>query len=125
MGALSPVQVTESYITEVLQSLQQIPIPMEAVKADMRSYTVNVLLSATNIATLTFLFSFLSLFGVLQMFQLRRRGYFIYIAAQVALAVIPVLFGGFNSFGIATLVANLLWAGLWFLLYGLNLKHMA
>ena len=62
--------------------------------------------------------------GVYFMFLLQRRGFFVYLGAQVGFVIIPIIIQGLNMFSIAEMGVGLFISGLFVLLYGLNLKHL-
>tara|TARA_B100000609_G_C17085980_1_gene366686 strand:+ start:82 stop:600 length:519 start_codon:yes stop_codon:yes gene_type:complete len=62
--------------------------------------------------------------GVYFMFLLQRRGFFVYLGAQVGFVIIPVIIQGLNMFSMAEMGVGLFFSGLFVLLYGLNLKHL-
>ena len=65
-----------------------------------------------------------SLFGALQMWKLKKQGYFIYVGACVGSLVVMFIFlGGLSMGGLA--VVGIALAAVFPILYGLNLKHMA
>ena len=60
-----------------------------------------------------------SLFGAIQMWKLKKMGFYLYVGANVLAFVLPLLWikMPFNAMG-------LVWLGLFITLYGLNLKHL-
>ena len=62
--------------------------------------------------------------GVYFMFMLQRRGFFVYLGAQVGFVFIPIIIQGLNMFSMAEMGVGLFISGLFVLLYGLNLKHL-
>ena len=62
--------------------------------------------------------------GVYFMFMLQRRGFFVYLGAQVGFVIIPIIIQGLNMFSMAEMGVGLFISGLFVFLYGLNLKHL-
>ncbi len=62
----------------------------------------------------------INLFGAIQMFRLRKMGFFIYVAAQVLIWIFPVIMGG----PAASLIMSGIWTALFIILYAINLKFM-
>ena len=62
--------------------------------------------------------------GVYFMFMLQRRGFFVYLGAQVGFVIIPIMIQGLNMFSMAEMGVGLFISGLFVLLYGLNLKYL-
>lgn len=60
-----------------------------------------------------------SLFGAILMWNLKKIGYYLYVAANVIVIFVPVMFsaGGIGWFGLVITVVFII-------LYGLNFKHM-
>ncbi len=62
-----------------------------------------------------------SIFGAFQMWQLRKRGFHIYLISQILLVIIPMYFFKLAS----PLLADIILSGIFIILYGSNLKHMS
>lgn len=58
-----------------------------------------------------------SLYGVIQMWKLKKIGYFIYVGASVISIVMGIIYSGFG-------VMAVIFPILFIVLYGLNLKHL-
>jgi len=68
---------------------------------------------------LNFVLAAASFYGVLQMWNLKKQGFFIYAGVQVAMIVVTLAFGGgFSIFGVAI-------TALFIGLYYMNLKKMS
>lgn len=67
----------------------------------------------------------LCLFGSIQMWKLKKTGFFIYVAGQVIGLAIPFIFpiGGTSS-GMMSGAVGMIFPVLFIVLYGLNLKHL-
>jgi hypothetical protein len=68
--------------------------------------------------------SLLCVFGAMQMWQLKKTGYFIYIAGEIIPAIAAFALGGGGMLGSMGAAVALAIAIIWIVLYGLNLKHM-
>lgn len=66
---------------------------------------------------ITLVLSIAQIYGVLQMWKLKKMGFFIYSGVQVLSIVSTVIFFGFNIIGVGI-------AALFIGLYYINLKHM-
>ncbi|MCT4581118.1 MAG: hypothetical protein N4A35_06840 [Flavobacteriales bacterium] len=64
-------------------------------------------------------------FAALLMFNLKRIGFWIYLACQIGFLVIFYTFYPADNFiTTATIISGLIFSGIFVLLYGLNLKHL-
>jgi hypothetical protein len=68
--------------------------------------------------------SILCLYGALQMWKLKKMGFFIYSIGEVTPAIAGFFLGGGGLIGGAGAVVGLLFAIVWVVLYAVNLKHM-
>lgn len=68
---------------------------------------------------ISLILSAVSLFGAIQMWKLKKMGFYMYVGASVVSFVLPMAMLGlpFNAMGI-------FWVVLFAALYGMNLKHM-
>ncbi|MCF8415853.1 MAG: hypothetical protein K9G40_06395 [Crocinitomicaceae bacterium] len=68
---------------------------------------------------ISLILSAVSLFGAIQMWKLKKMGYYMYVGAGVVSFVLPIVMLGlpFNVMGV-------FWLVLFAALYGMNLKHM-
>jgi hypothetical protein len=85
------------------------------------------LLAMDNFLAITlskFIFYALSLVGAIMMFQMKKIGFYLYIAAQVGFLFIGPVFLGFNMFVISAIFFSAFFSILFIALYGINLKHM-
>jgi hypothetical protein len=94
----------------------------------LRSRSMDLLLATAEhwraIFSLTFLFNILSLAGAVAMYRCRRRGFFLYAAAQVAMLFISPLFAGFRALVLLGLAFSAAFTFLFILLYAVNLRQM-
>lgn len=68
--------------------------------------------------------SLLCLYGALQMWKLKKIGFFIYAVGEITPAIAGFLLGGGGLIGGAGAIMGLLLAIVWIVLYAVNLKHM-
>ncbi len=68
------------------------------------------------------LFNLGSLAGVMMMWNLNKKGFFIYLAAELLLNFIPFDMG--QEKGAGGYIMNILIDGIFIALYAVNLKHM-
>ena len=64
--------------------------------------------------------------GVYLMFMMKRRGFFIYLGAQIGFVLIPLIIQGFNMFSIGEMIIiTVFTSGIFTILYAMNLKHLS
>lgn len=68
--------------------------------------------------------SALGLFGVWQMWNLKKQGFTIYTLATIIGLIAPLFFLGFSTMAIMSLGFGALFSVVFIILYALNLKHM-
>lgn len=79
---------------------------------------------AREIAVMQLVLSIISLLGAILMFQLRRLGFYLYVAAQIlALFVLPY-FAGFSTLIVIGMVWSAFISAVFIILYSLNLKYL-
>lgn len=86
------------------------------------------LLAIDNFLAITiskFIFYALSLVGAIMMFQMKKIGFYLYIAAQVGFLFIGPVFLGWNMFVSFGMFFSAFFSTLFIALYGINLKHMS
>ncbi|MEY4002560.1 MAG: hypothetical protein RIT07_602 [Bacteroidota bacterium] len=66
----------------------------------------------------------LCLFGAIEMRKMRKNGFYLWLTGELLPILITVAIIGFNLMGGIVLVASLLFAGVFIVLYGLQVKHM-
>ena len=79
---------------------------------------------ATTMSLLSVVLYIIALFGVINMWQLKKRGFYLYTGAKIFILLIPVIFLGFNFFSFIAVTVNGLFVMLFIILYAVNLKHM-
>ena len=72
-----------------------------------------------------FIFYALSIVGAIMMFQMKKIGFYLYIAAQVGFLFIGPVFLGWNLFVSMALLFSGFFSVLFIALYAINLKHMS
>jgi hypothetical protein len=68
--------------------------------------------------------SLLCLYGALQMWKLKKIGFFIYCFGEITPAISGFLLGAGGLIGSSAAILGLLLAIVWIVLYAVNLKHM-
>lgn len=68
--------------------------------------------------------SLLCLFGALQMWKLKKIGFFIYSVGEITPVIAAFFLGGGGLIGGAGAVVGLLFAIVWIVLYAINFKHL-
>ena len=68
--------------------------------------------------------SLLCLYGALQMWKLKKMGFFIYSVGEITPAIAGFFLGGGGLIGAAGSIMWLVFAIVWIVLYAVNLKHM-
>ncbi|MEM9051629.1 MAG: hypothetical protein AAGC47_06215 [Bacteroidota bacterium] len=117
MGAIAPPDVDEQFIADFMARFDSLELPMEQFRDQVETYSLNTMLSIGNISAANFLFFGVQIIGVILMYRLNRIGFVLYIAAQIGLAFVPAVFGGFSVFGTATLGVTLFWNFIWVIIY--------
>ncbi len=69
--------------------------------------------------------SIVALLGVIMMWQLKKAGFYLYAAARVLIILVPFVFIGYNLISILMFSGGLVFASLFIILYGINLKEMS
>ncbi|MCD6065347.1 MAG: hypothetical protein K0S33_173 [Bacteroidetes bacterium] len=67
---------------------------------------------------------FVCLVGSIFMWKLKKIGYYIYVAGEITPVIAALFLGAGGIFGAATAIVGFVIAGVWVVLYGINLKHM-
>tara|TARA_B100000524_G_C23547035_1_gene333373 strand:+ start:65 stop:436 length:372 start_codon:yes stop_codon:yes gene_type:complete len=64
--------------------------------------------------------------GVYLMFLMKRRGFFIYLGAQIGFVLIPLIIQGLNMFSVGEMIIVIVFTcGIFTILYAMNLKHLS
>jgi hypothetical protein len=123
LNALATHDVDQSTIDSLYERLARFSVPIDGFNEARDAYYLNLVLNMGNLGAASFMCYGVSLVGVILMSRLRRPGFWLYISAQIGLAIVPAIFGGFNVVGQVTLGITLLWNALWIGLYATQLKH--
>ena len=62
-------------------------------------------------------FHTLSLYGIITMWKFRKNGFFLYLIAQAAIVVLPVVFIGGNAFSVTNAIFTLIFVSIFFFYY--------
>ena len=81
--------------------------------------------NARQIGISNIVIALLSLFGVWQMWNLKKSGFYLYVLATIAGLAVPLIFIGTNWMAIASVGMGGLVGVVFIVLYGMNLKHMS
>ena len=68
--------------------------------------------------------SLLCLFGAIQMWQLKKMGFYIYTVGEIIPPIAAFILGAGGMIGGMGAAVGLIIAIVWIILYGINLKHM-
>ena len=79
---------------------------------------------AREIAGMQLVLSIVSLLGAILMFQLRRPGYYLYVAAQILALFVMPYFAGFSTLVVIGMAWSAFISAVFIILYALNLKYM-
>lgn len=123
MTALNPPDVDSNFINSLFDQLGSYKLPIESLKPQVESYYLNLMLELGNYGSANFLFYGIQLVGVNLMYRLNRIGFWLYVTAQLGLAVTPVVFAQWNSFGQIVFGMTIFWNIIWITLYATQLKH--
>ncbi|NBP05316.1 MAG: hypothetical protein EBV15_03720 [Bacteroidetes bacterium] len=94
-------------------------IMMQSIDAIRKQYENRYLLLIVNL-----LATGLCVFGALEMRKMRKNGFYLWLTGELLPILITVAIIGFNLMGGIVLGASLLFAGVFIVLYGLQVKHM-
>ena len=88
--------------------------------------SANAAVKWANVTLITSLIgNLLCLFGALQMWKLKKTGFFIYVVGELAPVIVSAILIGGSAFGGMSLVMGAVFPVLFVILYGLNLKHLS
>ena len=89
-------------------------------------YVEESLSYASTTGIVSILAALVCLLGVIWMWNLKKRGYYIYIVGELAPVIVSFILVGFGSFlGGFFAFIGLIFPVLFIILYGLNVKHMS
>jgi hypothetical protein len=75
-------------------------------------------------AGLVLLCAAIALTGVFFMWNLRKLGFYLYLAAKIVLVFLPILLIGYNLLSVIISLFTFIGAALFVIMYGMNLKAM-
>jgi len=111
--------------TEGLQNVQG----MENVKGmeglnDLADSANKLLAHQTTLGIVSIVAALISLLGIIWMWTLKKKGYYVYIIGEIAPIIATIALAGF-SFAGAMAMIGMIFPILFIILWGLNLKHMS
>ncbi len=124
INALARREVNAGMIEETLELIRSFDWPTGPYEEHVESYTVNLMLNMVNVSALSFLFYCLNAIAVYLMLRQQRKGWYLYLLAQMALPFIPALLSGFNPLARMVLLLALIWNGLWVAVYGSQVSKL-
>ncbi len=114
--------INPSIFDEAFSQLRNTPADQFAKQAlDMALVVIDNYLAIT---LSKFLMYGLSLVGAIMMFQMKKIGFYLYIAAQVGFLIIGPVFLGWNLFVSMAMFISAFFSALFIALYGINFKHL-
>lgn len=123
MTALNPPDVDSTYVNSLFEQLSKYKLPIESLQPQVESYYLNLMLELGNYGAANFLFFGIQLIGVNMMYRLNPVGFWLYAAAQLGLAIVPIVFAQWNTFGQIVFGMTFLWNLIWVVMYATQLKH--
>jgi hypothetical protein len=113
-----PLMQEQAYqLSETSETAAEIMI--QSIDAIRKQYENRYLLLIVNL-----LATGLCVFGALEMRKMRKNGFYLWLTGELLPILITVAIIGFNLMGGIVLGASLLFAGVFIVLYGLQVKHM-
>ncbi len=123
MTAMNPPDVDSTYVNSLFEQLGKYKLPIESLQPQVESYYLNLMLELGNFGAANFLFFGIQLVGVQMMYRFNRVGFWLYAAAQLGLAVVPIVFAQWNTFAEIVLGMTVVWNLIWVVMYATQLKH--
>jgi len=121
--AISPPDVDDTFINNLFERLGEFKLPIEDLQDEVNEYYLNLMLDLGNYGAANFLFFAVQLIGVFMLYRLNRIGFVLYTVAQIGLALTPVIFASFNTFGKITFYMTLAWNAIWVIMYATQVKR--
>jgi hypothetical protein len=84
----------------------------------------NLLHHITAYGLLRIIFSVGAVFGVILMWNLNRKGFYLYAACRVLILLVPVIVMGFNIISVFMITSGIVFTTLFIILYGANYKYL-
>ena len=104
--------------------LDHLPEGFRRLAENSRSVVQKAMEYATTMSLLAVVLYVIALFGVINMWQLKKTGFYLYTGAKIFILLIPFMFLGFNFFSYLAFAINGFFVLLFIILYAVNLKHM-
>lgn len=116
--------IMSMWMNAMNQSMEEIPEPVvKMIESGMeianKAVEHGVAIGLTN----TVLYG-ASIFGAVMMYNLNKKGFYLYLAAQIMLLCVNPIFLGFNVFVVLGMTFSLLFTAAFIIMYGVNVKHM-
>lgn len=124
MNPYQTIQETQDQFDELEDQIDQDEMP--AIISDLFSSVsrINTPETLKKNSMATIIVSILTLLGAIFMWDLKKRGFYIYVAGTIAGVIIPLVVYGGNFLGIASAFGAAVIGGLFVYLYSRNLQHM-
>lgn len=123
MTAMNPPDIDSTYVNSLFEQLGKYKLPIESLQPQVESYYLNLMLELGNFGAANFLFFGIQLVGVQMMYRFNRVGFWLYAAAQLGLAVVPIVFAQWNTFAEIVLGMTVVWNLIWVVMYATQLKY--
>lgn len=91
---------------------------------EMFDFIQNIIDNAFTMNLAALFLSLLALFGVLMMWRLKMAGFYLYLGAKIFIVSIPIMFLGMNGIVVFLTAINGFIAGIFIILYALNIRHL-
>ncbi len=101
------------------------PEPIQKLIHGIFNAITKLMENITGIYLTIVILSIVALLGVIMMWQLKKAGFYLYAAARVLIILVPFVFIGYNLISILMFSGGLVFASLFIILYGINLKEMS
>lgn len=116
MRAMSAMMEATSEMTEGMEDISAFP-GMEEAMAQVKYINVNTIVAIIG--------CIICLLGALQMWKLKKIGFYIYVAGEVLPFIVSAVLMGGSAFGMMAVVMGAIIPITFIVLYTLNLKHLS
>jgi hypothetical protein len=106
------------------QSMEEIPEAMVKIMETGMTTASKILENGVAIGLTNTVLYAASILGAVLMFNLKKKGFYLYSAAQVLLVFVLPVIVGFNIFTVLGMIWALVFAAAFIIMYGVNVKHM-
>lgn len=124
LSAIQPPEINDDAFKSINDIIKEVPGLVPGLQQSMKDFLVANLFNAAKIGMVHFFVGAMSLFGVVLMYQGQKRGYPVYLLAQVTLIAFDIWLGGYNIAAWSAGFMSLILVGIFAIAYGLQLKHM-